>query len=221
MVSYLMTTINRLDVTPEVTAKNILNANYPISEILITDNGSSQKDMIVWGMKAADIFTHNETNIGNPQSFNRMLQRCQGDYIVIAGNDIQLPKDWLKKAVELAKDPKVGLVGFDWRDEPRKETYKTMKLTQGCPFGTWVFHRRLLDDVGYFNEWSKYGLWDSAYALRCKAKGLLNGYVLNAPSKHVGADVGENSDYRRMKNEEMNKAKPHYSKLIKELAINK
>ncbi len=216
-VTYIMNIIDRYPITKDVTEKNILYAGRGIDEFIFTDNGSTDKRIIQWAIGAADTLILNETNVGNPQALNNALKKAKGDYIVIAGNDIQLPTRWLHKAVEIAADPKVGLVGFDWRDEPKNETYKTLKLTKGCPFGTWVFHRRLLDEVGYFNEWSKYGLWDSGYAMRCKAKGLLNGYVMGLSSKHVGEDVGENSEYRKMKNEEMRKAKPHYSKLIKEL----
>lgn len=41
--------------------------------------------------------------------------------------------------------------------------------------------------------------------------------ITDAPSKHKGDDVGEDSEYRRMKNEELQKAKEGHSELIKQL----
>jgi len=217
MVSYLMNTIDRFPKTVNITEANIRRAGFPIDEIMISDNGSTQQEIKDWAQGFATRFYDNKENIGNAQSHNRMMEVCKGNYIVVAGNDIELPKGWLKKAIVELQDHKVGLVGFDWRDEKLEETHNGLKVTQGSPFGTWVFRRSLLETVGYFNEWSKYGLWDSAYALRCKNKGYINGYLKDAPSKHKGDDVGEDSEYRRMKNEELQKAKEGYSELIKQL----
>ena len=217
MVSYLMNCIDRFPKTANITEDNIKNAGYPIDEIIISDNGSTQQEIKDWAQGFATTFIDNSQNIGNAQGHNNMLKEAKGDFFVIAGNDIELPKGWLKAAIEMASDYHVGLVGFDWRGENLTNRYKSLKLTEGCPFGTWVFSRRVLERVGYFNEWSKYGLWDSAYALRCKHAGYLNGYLINHPSKHKGEDVGEDSDYRRMKNEELKKAKAGYSELMKQL----
>ena len=220
MVSYLMNCIDRFPKTANITEDNIKNSGYPIDEIIISDNGSTQQEIKDWAQGFANTFFDRGKNIGNPQSLNAMIKSCKGEIIVIAGNDIELPQDWLKKAIEELKDINVGLVGFDWRNEKLTETHNGLTVTQGSPFGTWVFRRDLLRTVGYFNEWSKYGLWDSAYALRCKHAGYINGYVTDAPSKHKGDDVGEDSDYRRMKNEEMQKAKQGYSELMKQLTKN-
>lgn len=210
-----MNTIDRFPKTANITESNIKNAGHTIDEIIISDNGSNQQEIKIWAKGFSNKFIDNGKNIGNAQSHNAMMKLCKGEIIVVAGNDIELPKDWLKKAISELKDVKVGIVGFDWRNEKLTETHNGLTVTQGSPFGTWVFRRSLLETVGFFNEWSKYGLWDSAYALRCKHSGYINGYVTDAPSKHKGDDVGENSDYRRMKNEELQKAEKGYSELIK------
>jgi hypothetical protein len=82
-------------------------------------------------------------------------------------------------------------------------------------FGTWVMTKQTFKKIGYFNEFSKYGLWDSAYNKRCEDAGLINGYVNGRDSIHVANDMDTSSDYRKMKTKELNKAKKGFTEYEK------
>jgi len=61
------------------------------------------------------------------------------------------------------------------------------------------------DAVGYFNtDHDPYGMQDSDYSYRLHKAGFLNYYIHGMNSTHVGADVGNGSEYRKMKDESLN-----------------
>ena len=214
-VSYIMNIIDRFDITPKVTADNRNTAGHPIRQYIVTDNGSKDMRIKRWAAGFAHKFINNEENVGNPQALNNAMKVATGDIIVIAGNDIKLQNKWLAEAIKLIQDnPNIGLIGFNWRGNASKTKKKHGNLNEqvGNVFGTWVMSRKVYDKVGPFNEFSKYGLWGSAYNDRCNAKGFINGYINGIDSEHIGNDVGETTDYRKMKNREMSKAKKAYGK---------
>lgn len=218
-VSYLMNTIDRFDITPAVTKKNQSNAGRPINRFIITDNGSEDQRIKRWAGTFAHKYIENAENIGNAQAFNNALDLVNTDIIVIAGNDIELPHLWLSEAIKMLADPKVGLIGYNWRGKAQKYDGEygqlNLPVKGGNVFGTWVFHKRLFKKLGYLNEWSKYGLWDGAYCKRAEDAGFINGYLKGLDSKHLGEDVGEDSEYRKMKNREMKKAKKGFTAYTK------
>ena len=216
MVSYLVNTIDRFDLTPRVTVKNISTAGMHIRQRIITDNGSSDQRIKRWGGMFAHKHINNETNIGNPQAINNALSIATGDIIVIAGNDILLGANWLSEAIKvLNADPKVALVGFGNSEGPDSEIggVKVSRHPIGTT-GTWVIRKTNFNQLGYFATFSKYGFWDGDYCNRLRASGLKDVYIPHITSEHVGADYGEDTEYRKMKDKEAKKAWPH----IKELA---
>ena len=215
-VTYIMNTIDRFDITPRVTVQNRQRAGRPINQFIITDNGSKDERIKRWAGGFAHKYIPNQENIGNPQALNNALNLATGDIIVIAGNDIELPANWLNDAIKQLTDPKVGLVGFNWRGNSakcKKTPYNGLKIpVKGSSvFGTWVMTKQTFQKVGYFNEFSKYGLWDSAYNKRCEDAGLINGYIDGRDSKHIANDVGKKDDYRKMKDKELSKAKKGFT----------
>jgi GT2 family glycosyltransferase len=216
-VSYIMNTIDRFDITPKVTADNRNTAGHPIRQYIVTDNGSKDMRIKRWAAGFAHKFIDNAENVGNAQALNNAMKVATGDIIVIAGNDIKLQNKWLSEAIKLIQEnPKVGLIGFNWRGNASKTKEKHGNLNEqvGNVFGTWVMSRKVYDKVGPFNEFSKYGLWDSAYNHRCEKAGFINGYIHGIDSEHIGNDVGESSEYRKMKDREMAKAKKAYSEFM-------
>ena len=65
-VSYIFNTIDRSAITPRVTDNNFKHANYPIQEIIVTDNGSNEQKIKDWGKSVADKYIENKRNVGNP-----------------------------------------------------------------------------------------------------------------------------------------------------------
>lgn len=210
-VTYIVNNIDRFDITPKVTVKNKQSAGRPINQFIITDNGSQDQRVKRWAGGFAHKYIENAENVGNPQALNNALSLATGQIIVIAGNDIELPYNWLNDAIKELQDPNVGLVGFNWRGKHGKTKKRhnglSIPIKGSSVFGTWVMTKQTFQKVGFFNEFSKYGLWDSAYNKRCEDAGLINGYVTGKESKHVGEDSESKGAYRKMKDSELRKSK--------------
>lgn len=213
-VSILLLTIDRSKLTKHYVGQALERANYPY-ELCITDNGSTESEIFEWCQaQNPKIYIKNGYNGGTAQSLNKMIELNPSDYYAFIGNDIQLPQDWLKKFVEHAEAiPQSGVIGIDWRGKAKEYDLQTINgkqiLVSENAFGTTFISKKVREKVGKFCEdYGVYGLWDSDYHFRCRQAGFINYYLNGLTSHHFGDDVGQDSPYRRMKNESLSKAKP-------------
>ena len=218
--SIIMNTIDRSLLTRKVFEKNLNNSGVDREniQILINDNGSTEAAILDWASKVADVHLIQGRNIGNAQGLNLLMENVTGDVVAKLDNDIILKNNWLKDAGSIAVLDDIGLIGFHWGYRPQDyHTHTTTKvgvfdakvatLDRYIPiFGSWVFSKRTWDDVGYFNEFSKYGRWDETYGLRCLHSGRKNLYLFGYESTHAGTGSNDQGEYRKMKDEECWKA---------------
>lgn len=198
------------------------NAGYPY-ELLVTDNGSVDQRTIDWVKEQnPKLFFINKENKGTTQSLNRMIDANESDYYVFIGNDIRLPENWLRKLVEYGEAiPDSGVVGINWRpvEYPEKIINGKKVWEASSIFGTMFISGKLRKAIGRFCEdYGVYGLWDGDYSYRAKGAGFLNYYLAGEVSEHKGNDVGEDSEYRRMKDKSLAIAKPIFDNNIKRYA---
>jgi GT2 family glycosyltransferase len=140
---------------------------------------------------------------------------------VFIGNDIRLPHNWLKTFVQYAEqlEDKAGVIGIDWRGLDYQTVYLEGKNGNMLPtwsstnvFGDMFITQTLRDKIGDFcEEYGVYGLWDSDYSIRATTAGFNNFYLPNIRSHHFGNDVGEQTEYRKMKDESLAKAQPIFN----------
>lgn len=132
------------------------------------------------------------------------------DAVAFCGNDILMPDNWLAMAVQhIDTIPDTGMCGiFCVETLPPLETINGLQVhAQSVIFGNVVIPRKAIDAVGYFNEaFDPYGMQDTDYSYRLTQLGFKNYYMQGLQSQHLGHDVGEQSDYRKMKDEGLNKA---------------
>jgi GT2 family glycosyltransferase len=132
------------------------------------------------------------------------------DAVAFCGNDILMPDNWLAMAVEhIVAIPDTGMCGIHCvQSLPELETINGLQVhAQSVIFGNVVIPRKAIDAVGYFNEaFDPYGMQDTDYSYRLTQVGFKNYYMQGLQSQHLGHDVGEQSDYRKMKDEGLNKA---------------
>ena len=216
-VSILLLTINRYHLTKEYVGQALSQAGYPY-ELCITDNGSTDPLIFDWCEKQnPKIYNKNAENQGTAQSLNRMIDQNSSDYYVFIGNDIQLPNNWLKILIDHAEAiPNSGVLGYNWRgnekDYPIINLNGKEVMSTTNTFGTTFVSQLVRDKVGKFCEdYGVYGLWDSDYHFRVRKAGFENYYIKGMSSHHFGNDVGENTPYRKMKDESASKAKPKFS----------
>ena len=219
MVSIIMITIDRYEQTKKTLDKVLNNTGYKDFELLVADNGSKDERIIEY-IKSLKPAVHliNGENRGVARTLNQLILRARGDLIVHIGNDISMTDGWMKVLVECHKAiPNSGIVGVHTVEElyPGQEINGVKVHTGKRIFGTKMFSRKLIDKIGYYREdYHPYGMEDSDIALRSHYSGFINYYAPFIRGIHEGHDCGQQTDYRKSKNESL----INNSKIYEELA---
>jgi len=219
--------MDRYEETKRTLDVNLSNHGAEVEiELLWCDNGSQDPRMftLVDKYKPA-YFRGNKTNEGVARGFNQLYLRSGGDYIVLMGNDIVMPKGWLKEMIAYADFvPKSGLIGVKCTAEipilSSKFNCFGHFLDQKIDkvFGDTLFRRELVEDLGLFCEqFDVYGLEDSNFNDRVNLAGYNSLYVPNMVSDHIGGDVGTASDYRKMKDQSLHANAAIFGRLREEM----
>lgn len=206
-LSICVLTINRFDISSEIILDSKIKSGIrdEHKEILIADNGSTDKRIIEFCKRIPPSYHRlNSANEGVSRAFNQLMLRAKGEYIALIGNDILLQRNWAIDAIEyLERIPNSGIAAIHCVEQLPPITEKGVHESIGV-FGTWVFKKTLLDEIGFFHEgYFPYGLEDSDFALRSHYSGHINFYIPNQTGIHVGHDVDEKSEYREMKNKSL------------------
>lgn len=88
---------------------SLLNQTYPNMEILIRDDGSTDKTIAIikeYQKKNSNIFLFAESNIGLTKSFLDLLKKCDAEYVAFSDQDDVWMKDKVQKAVEALEKTK-------------------------------------------------------------------------------------------------------------------
>jgi len=109
----------------EESISSILNQTFPDFELLIGDDGSTDRTLEIIQSFSDDrmIVIRNEKNLGIPYTLNRLIKASKGEYIARQdSDDISLPKRLEKQVAFLDKNPEIGLCGtqITWFGSKRK-----------------------------------------------------------------------------------------------------
>lgn len=210
-VSFLTLTIDRFELTKATWEQNLTNASQGYRdqiEVLACDNGSTDRRIVDYFSGIAKYHRVNSRNEGVGKAFNQLFLRSTGDVIAMVGGDLLNPPGWLEAAVNMLYSVQnMGIVGIDWghsgvppltNQHGRKAHWLTPQLNR--IFGTCVFHRSLIERLGFFHEgYDVYGIEDSDWNERVNLAGYHSCYLPNMKCRHLVHDVGEQSEYRQMK----------------------
>lgn len=212
-ISICLISWNRAKIMTKALSETIRNIskkdNFEL-EFLFADQGSSDQSVDVLKKYDPEYLRLNKKNEGVAQSFNQLMLRATGDYIVLLGNDIVMPKDWLGEMVRYAEHigEKCGLVGVKCTAPLPPLSVKFDVYAHFIDekidkvFGCWLIPRKVIDTIGYFDEnYKVYGLEDSDYNNRVTRAGFTSFYVPHKASKHLADDVGKKTKYRKNKDE--------------------
>lgn len=169
----------RHDFTQRVKNVNFSNAGYPFEVVEVNMKGISAA-----------------LNYGISQSLNY-------DAVVTMANDILMPDNWLLRMVQAAEAiPQTGMCGIHVVEgiNPMQTINGIQVHVQEASFGNVLIPMTAINKIGYFNPvYDPYGMQDSDYAFRLRMTGHVNYYLHDILAEHIGHDVGQDSDYRRMK----------------------
>lgn len=172
---------HRHDYTEQVKAQNFHNAGHPFDHVIIDTKGISAA-----------------LNAGIKQSLHY-------DGIVTMANDILMPDNWLAEMVRAAEAiPNTGMAGIHCVEDmnPMEEINGVKVHPNYTAFGNVLIPMKAIQTIGLFNEdYDPYGMQDADYAHRLNNTGFINYYVHGLKSQHIGADVGNGTEYRKMKDE--------------------
>ena len=212
-IAVILLTQNRADLTKRVIAQNFFNSGYD-AHCYLVDNGSTEEQFreIHWNYNWYHSTWHLfKRGIAAGVNFGLALT-TEYDAVCILANDILLPDNWLKAAVDHSKKIKnTGIIGWHCV-EALPPLVDGIHKTH-TPFGNNFITRELIDVIGGYNkEYDPYGMQDRDFAERATIAGFTNYYLPDMSSVHIGHDVGENSDYRRMKDESLARAEAIWQK---------
>lgn len=141
---------------------------------------------------------------GVSAAINEGIAQAQ-DAVVTMANDILMPDNWLFNFVRYATQiPDSGMIGIHTVEGvPASSEINGLKIWETCPFGNVLITKQAIDKVGYFNtDLDPYSVNDKDYYLRCTLAGL-KCYYIPGKAEHIGHDVGEQSEYRLMKDKSL------------------
>lgn len=181
IVNLLFLDYHRKQFTEQVLQQNLNNAGYPFGHIVIDQKGIAA-------------------------AINSGIAQSQGyDAVVTLANDILMPDNWLKAMVLATMAiPNTGMCGIHCVEGlGDTETINGVTVHRSyTAFGNVLIPMAAIRKVGYFNtDYDPYGMQDADYAHRLLNTGHINYYLHGLKSQHLGHDVGQPSDYRRMKDE--------------------
>jgi GT2 family glycosyltransferase len=208
-VAILLLTQNRHDLTQRVINQNFYNSGYNADCFLI-DNGSDTHENFNYPFAGYDL---SKEKRGIAAGVNAGLKITQDyDAVCLLANDILLPENWLARFVLFAQRiEKTGIIGIHCV-EALPPIVDGVHKTH-TPFGDNFITRELIDTIGGYNtEYDPYGMQDADYGERATITGFTNYYLPDMRSEHIGHDVGNGTDYRRMKDESLARAQSVWDK---------
>lgn len=127
------------------------------------------------------------------------------DAIVYGANDINLPDNWLRHMVNYTLAiPNTGMCGIHCVESlaDQIEVNGVMVHPTYTAFANVLIPMKVIDHIGYMNEdHDPYGRQDGDYAFRLNNSGYINYYIPNLKQEHIGHDVGNGTEYRKMKDD--------------------
>jgi len=159
-------------------------------EVIVVDGNSTDKTCEIVSKYPVKLLEEERPGINAAR--NTGIKHSKGEIIVFTDGDCVVPKDWIKKIIENFKDPKVGCVGgnairyyngllSNYCDESilpvlrvfkKREVLNNVKpplqYPAGCNMAT---KRKVIKDVGMFDERIKHGFDEDEFVERICDKG--------------------------------------------------
>ncbi len=225
LVSIVILTLNRLDVTKECVA-SIQRHTSELHEIIFVDNGSTDgsvgwlRDMVQ--RNSAYRLIENGTNLGFSRGCNQGIRAARGQYILLLNNDTVVTPAWLTGLLACFNGDDIGIVGpmtnnisgiqqwpwADYRDLKAldrfatafRDRYRYRRIPARRIVGfCMLFRRGLVDRLGLLDEQFGSGNFeDDDFCLRSALEGYTNLIAGDVFIHHVGSAtfLGNRIDYR-------------------------
>lgn len=186
--------------------ESVAAQTYPIHEIIVVDNGSTDNSIDV-AQKAGARVIALAINRGFAYAVNRGIETARGDRLAILNNDVELEPSWLATLVSTEASFSTGKLlshsgridgSYDavcrgacaWRcgaGRPDGPAWNETRPIHFASFTAVVFRRQVFETIGLLDE--DYGsyLEDVDFGFRCAVAGLAGIYIPQARAVHQGS----------------------------------
>jgi GT2 family glycosyltransferase len=200
--------------------KSLEVQTYRDYEVIVVDNASKDgseehvRSCFPWAR-----VVRNERNLGSTGGNNSGIREARGEFIVTLNNDTCVEKDFLERLLGPMSDEGVGMCGSKmifpngrinstglcisrsgaaWdrgvNEEDRGQYDRQPEILGPCA-GAALYRRKMLDEIGLFDEDFFIFMEDIDLALRARYAGWRGVYVPGAVAHHLhGATAGVGSD---------------------------
>ena len=192
--------------------KQLSEQTYPISQVLVVDNGSTDGSP-----EAAEDLNARVVRLGMNRGFaaavNTGVAECRSELVAILNNDVELEAPWLAHLVEAVRTETVWFAtgkimqarqrnlidgAFDaicrgaaaWRcgsGRPDSAVWSRPRQIRFASFTAALFRSALFREVGPLDERFESYLEDVDFGLRSASRGYTGRYVPEAIAFHIGS----------------------------------
>lgn len=220
MITVMMVTYNRLELTQKTFNTTLSNAGCKYDLVVIDNN--SKDDTVTWlkenlpklNLSSYKIVELNK-NMGIAYGRNMGLRTHdlyykENKFMCTLDNDVILPNNWLKKCIDILEGMNivgacgVNLEGTKYPKCKMKDKNGEIEEIQVKPKGNLgtaceVFKSEIHDKIGFFESYEVYGHEDAmwGYKIRMLGKQLV---YLGENGEHIGVGNNDAGEYREMKN---------------------
>lgn len=178
----------------------VLKQEYLLKEVLVVDDGSSDKTIKIVSEYPVKIIRH-KANKGLAAARNTAIKNLKADFVASLDADCVPEPDWLECLMGRFNSPKIAGVGgklleaysssvFDiWRSVHMRQYWKDKERSPPFLFGSnSVFCKKVLINIGCYDERFKNNYEDVDICSRLKKAGYSLAYVPKAQVKHLKSD---------------------------------
>jgi GT2 family glycosyltransferase len=157
--------------------------------LIIVDNGSTFATGYL--REVADVYIRNEKNMGYPYAVNQGLKKAESDLICISNNDIRVPDNIFRVAVDVLQDKETGSVHFKMIPYDHKFTFGEKVRKTGkerwCTSSFFVIKKEAIPEEGYDEKFGmgSYDDWD--FWKRVRDNGWKTAYTNRSCYQHWGS----------------------------------
>lgn len=183
--------------------ESVLGQSFPVKEILVVDDGSSDETIQAVGRYPVALICHG-ANRGLAAARNSALRQAKGDFVASIDADCVCDKDWLARLMDCFSSPDVvgagGKLMETYQDRPA-DLWRAVHMKQHwgdagtCPsflFGSnAVFRADAVAKAGLYDETLKNNYEDVDLCARLKKTGCALVYEPKAIARHLRRDNTE------------------------------
>jgi len=181
--------------------KSVLSQSYPVDEILIIDDGCTDKTIEKASKYNVKIF-RNKENKGLAFSRNKGILKAKNEFVASIDADVILDKKWLEILIKSFTNDKIAGIGGNlkekynsrltdsWRKYHMKQNWgKKMVINPKFLFGSnCLFRKKAIKDAGFYNIKYRTNYEDVDMSKRLKHQGHKLIYEPKAKANHLKSD---------------------------------